>query len=111
MKMDALIVDVNGRFTIHATDNTDYQLIFKDGMISVENELGHCVCEFFTEDIPAVDRICENCEHCKQRIIDENLYWKDVQSGGTHNLCVANDEWFDVKLTDYCSRFERKIKR
>jgi hypothetical protein len=109
--MDTKLVDVNGSFTLHASDNTDYRLIFKNGMICLENELGHCVCEFFADDMPSMDKVCENCTHCYQLIVDEYGRWEVVDAGGTHCLCRRNEETFDVDINGFCSYFERKEER
>ena len=73
MSCEKRLIDGNGRYTLHASDNTDYRLLFRNGIICVENELGHCVCEFYADDAPTVDaaevvhsrwianRICSNC--------------------------------------------------
>ena len=51
---------------MHASDNTDYRLLFGNGIICVENELGHCVCEFYADDAPAVDAVeVVRCKDCK----------------------------------------------
>ena len=57
MATEKRLIDANGRYTLHASDNTDYSLLFRNGIICVENELGHCVCEFFAEDVPTVDAV------------------------------------------------------
>ena len=60
------LIDGNGRYTLHASDNTDYSLLFRNGIICVENELGHCVCEFHADDAPAVHAVevvrCKDCD-------------------------------------------------
>ena len=95
MSRDVRLIDSNGSYTIHASDNTDYSLLFRNGMICVENELGHCVCEFFADDAPAVDAVevvhakwkldryatewtCSNCE-------GEMLYQVITYGGGQYH--------------------------
>lgn len=57
MSTEKRLIDGNGRYTLHASDNTDYSFLFRNGTICVENELGHCVCEFHTDDAPTVDAV------------------------------------------------------
>lgn len=57
MANEKRLIDANGRYTLHASDNTDYSLLFRNGIICVENEMGHCVCEFYAEDAPTVDAV------------------------------------------------------
>ena len=67
-------VDSNGNYTLHASDNTDYRLIFSNGIIRVENELGHVVCEFLSDDAPEINSIeVSDVEAAKQQV----LYWMD----------------------------------
>ena len=67
MANEKRLIDGNGRYTLHASDNTDYSLLFRNGIICVENELGHCVCEFLADDAPTVDAVevvrCKDCKH------------------------------------------------
>ena len=57
MANEKRLIDANGKYTLHASDNTDYSLVFRNGIICVENELGHCVCVFFAEDASTVDAV------------------------------------------------------
>lgn len=69
------LIDANGNHVIKASDNTDHSLCFSDGIISVMDEHGHCICEFHAEDIPSEDAaavvhahwiddtFCSNCRH------------------------------------------------
>ena len=57
MANEKRLIDANGKYTLHASDNTDYSLVFRNEIICVENELGHCVCEFFAEDAPTLDTV------------------------------------------------------
>ena len=57
MANEKRLIDGNGRYTLHAADNTGYSLLFRNGIVCVENELGHCVCEFHADDAPTVDAV------------------------------------------------------
>lgn len=49
------LIDAYGSYTLNACDYTDHSLCFGGGIISVMDELGHCICEFDAEDAPTVD--------------------------------------------------------
>ena len=51
------LIDVDGSFTINASDNTGYSLAFGGGIISCVDEFGHIEAEFLTDDIQAVDAV------------------------------------------------------
>ena len=51
------LIDVDGSYTINATDNTSYSLAFGGGIISCADEFGHIVAEFFADDIPTIDAV------------------------------------------------------
>lgn len=51
------LIDVDGSFTINASDNTDYSLAFGGGIISCADKFGAIEAEFMADDIQAVDAI------------------------------------------------------
>lgn len=74
------LIDANGKYTINAVDLTGFILCFSDGIISVVDRFGHVACEFYADDIPAVDAVevvhghwfwAEDayiyCSECKQK--------------------------------------------
>ena len=92
------LVDANGRYTLHASDNTDYSLLFKNGIICVENELGHCVCEFFADDVPTVDAVAVPCKmgdevwglkKYRSRLIPEKGVVYQMYFGDDMRLCIC----------------------
>lgn len=48
-------IDANGSFVIDASDNTGHRLCFSDGIISVMDNCGAIICEFFADDAPECD--------------------------------------------------------
>ena len=94
------LVDANGRYTLHASDNTDYSLLFKNGIICVENELGHCVCEFFADDVPTVDAVeVVRCKDCKK--------WDEIKHGYGW-CCLDKTQHKLAKEEEFCSHGERR---
>ena len=59
------LIDDCGSFTIYAADNTDYSLVFSEGIISCVNETGHIEAEFYVDDIPTMQVVY--CKDCKYR--------------------------------------------
>ena len=49
------LIDANGSCTLNASDNTGYSLGFGGGIISVADEYGHIVAEFFADDAPTIE--------------------------------------------------------
>ena len=94
MATEKRLIDGNGRYTLHASDNTDYSLLFKNGIICVENELGHCVCEFYADDAPTVDAVevvhghMEEIEPC-QITVDRQCCLCGTPMGKCDNYCPS----------------------
>lgn len=57
MATEKRLIEANGKYTINAVDLTGFILSFSDGIISVVDRFGHVACEFYTDDIPAVDAV------------------------------------------------------
>lgn len=104
MANEKRLIDGNGRYTLHAADNTDYSLLFRNGIICVENELGHCVCEFHADDAPTVDAApvvrCKQCKHIRPEV---DAYTHEVVGHYCSLLDIG-----DMKDEDFCSYGERR---
>ena len=104
MEDEKRLIDGNGRYTLHASDNTDYSLLFRNGIICVENELGHCVCEFYADDAPTVDAVeVVRCKDCKKACRHINILTR--REGIS---CLARYGLPAVKPDDFCSYGERR---
>lgn len=80
MSNEKRLVNINGNYIIKAADNTEHALCFSDGIIDVLDECGHVICEFHSEDIPAVnaEEVVNgtwdekgNCSSCGKNIYDD----------------------------------------
>ena len=99
MANEKRLIDANALIRDHGSDVTNWDKPYAVKVSSIENA-------------PTVDAVevvrCKDCKHCYQLIVDENGYWKNVENGGTHNLCIRNESTFDVRCDDFCSYGERK---
>ena len=100
------LIDANGSFTLNAADNTDYGLCFSGGIISVMDDLGRCVCEFFADDAPTVDAVeVVRCKDC-------NFWVKGRHHTGRCNALISfhEAERYATEEGHFCSYGERKNK-
>ncbi len=105
MANEKRLIDGNGRYTLHASDNTDYSLLFRNGIICVENELGHCVCEFYADDAPTVDAVeVVRCKDC--------IHYVNLLGGGSDYrcsiFCGCYERPYPTNADDFCSYGERR---
>lgn len=65
------LINANGNYAIKASDNTDHELCFNDGILSVMDDFGHCICEFDVCDLPNDTNVVKG-------------HWEDVQETVMH---------------------------
>lgn len=98
MANERRLIDVNGSFTINASDNTNHSLCFGGGIISVIDNYGHIICEFFADDAPPVDAVeVVRCKDCT---------WFDFAAGCPLAASKMTHDGGKVKLPlpdDFCS--------
>lgn len=103
-----------GRFTINAADNTDYSLVFSEGIISCVDETGHIEAEFYVDDIPTIDAIpvvyCKDCKYAnaERRNATEKKYADFILFCRNSHIC--NDKSLAMRPFDFCSYgWSRKV--
>lgn len=102
------LIDANGSFTLNAADNTDYGLCFGGGIISVMDDLGRCVCEFFADDAPTVDAV--PVVHGEWSVIEDD--WEDevyYECSICKKEFAALDEAPVENLWNYCPNCGAKM--
>lgn len=101
MATEQRLIDANGSYTLNATDNTGHSLCFGGGIISVMDNRGACICEFFAEDAPTVDAVevvrCQDCEHWKEPWLE----------GVTSGKCMLGKTMI-TEPDHFCSYGERR---
>lgn len=84
------LIDANGNYTLRANDNTDYSICFSDGIISVIDEHGHCICEFDAEDIPVEETVCAHwipCDYSDEIYICSSCGFHENKYHGKADCC------------------------
>lgn len=76
------LINANGSYTLNASDNTGYSLGFGGGIISVADEYGHIVAEFFADDAPTIE--AEPVRHGRWITRNKGMNnWVDCSECGT----------------------------
>lgn len=104
------LIDSNGNYTLNASDNTGYSLGFGGGIISVADEYGHIVAEFFADDAPTIE--AEPVKHGRWTEIDASYWqWKHDGAHSVKRIKYRHDECGKIvpKKENYCPKCGAKM--